>query len=148
MQAELWAVLTAFCWAMGSLLEKSGMRLGGLTPVMGTAIRSFFSLILLSFLSFPFWKEIRQAGLKPLLLIAVGGGLLAGGLGLLCLYSALKSGQLSIVMTIAFCLTPVIGAVLGVLVLGERLAPLQAVGIVLCIAGAAMSVLFRSPQPG
>jgi transporter family protein len=148
MQAELWAVLTALCWAVGSLLEKSGIRIGGFTPVMGTVIRTFFSLILLSAISFPFWKEIRQAGPKPILLIAVGGGLLAGGLGLLCLYSALRGGHMSIVMTIAFCLTPVVGALLGVLVLGEKLAPMQAVGIVLCIVGAAMSVLFRSPQPG
>lgn len=145
MQAELWAVLTALCWAVGSLLEKSGLRAGGFTPVMGTAIRTFFSLLLLSAISLPYWKEIRQAGPKPVLLIALGGGILAGGLGLLCLYTGLRSGQLSLVMTIAFCLTPVIGALLGMMVLGERLAPLQAVGIALCIGGAAMAVLFRSP---
>jgi drug/metabolite transporter (DMT)-like permease len=47
-------------------------------------------------------------------------------------------------MTIAFCLAPVIGAVLGYLFLNERLSPVQIAGIALCITGAAMTVYFRS----
>jgi len=144
MQPEFYAVLTALCWALGSLLEKTGVRLGNLTPVMGTAIRTFFSLLLLAVLSRPFWGELRTAGAKPILMVAAGGGILAGGLGIVFLYTGLKHGQLSVVMTIAFCLAPVLGAVLGLLVLKEKLAPLQLMGIVLCITGAAMTVYFRS----
>ena len=143
MQPEFYAVLTAVCWAAGSLLEKTGVRLGNLTPVMGTAIRTFFSLLLLALLSRPFWGELRTAGVKPVLLVAAGGGILAGGLGIVFLYTGLKHGQLSVVMTIAFCLAPVLGAVLGLLVLKEKLAPLQLMGIVLCITGAAMTVYFK-----
>ncbi|MBN2587882.1 MAG: EamA family transporter [Candidatus Fermentibacteraceae bacterium] len=143
MQAEFYALLTAVCWSVGSLMEKTGVRLGNLTPVMGTTLRTFFSLLLLAMLSGPYWGEIKQAGTRPLLLVAAGGGILAGGLGIIFLYTGLKHGQLSSVMTIAFCLTPVLGVILGVLVLREKLNPVQLAGILLCIAGASMTVLFK-----
>lgn len=145
MRAEFWAVLTAFCWGVGSLLEKRGVKLGGLTPVMGTVIRTAFSLVLLLGLSYPFWPQVRTAGFKSITMIAFGGGVLAGGLGLICLYSGLKFGQLSTVMTIAFCLAPVFGIVLGWAVLHERLAPLQWLGVLLCVAGAALVTYFNKP---
>lgn len=144
MKAELWALLTAVCWAVGSLLEKKGVKLGNFTPVMGTAIRTFFSLVILAALSAPYWQQIKPAGIKPVVLIAAGGGLLAGALGVIFLYSGLKSGNISTVMTISFCLTPVIGTILGLVVLHEKLAPLQLAGIGLCVAGAAMTVFFKS----
>ena len=72
MRAEYWAVLTAVCWAFGSLLEKRGVKLGHLSPVMGTTIRTFFSLLILTFLSFPFWHQVKTAGVKSVSLIAVG----------------------------------------------------------------------------
>ena len=146
MQAEYYAVLTAICWATGSLLEKSGIKMGNLTPVMGTAVRTFFTLILVAVLSRPYWGELRAAGAKPILLIAVGGGVLSGGLGILFLYTGLKHGHISSVMTIAFCLAPVLGVILGFLVLKEKLTPMQIAGIVLCITGAVMTVYFKNPQ--
>jgi len=127
-------------------MEKTGVKLGNFTPVMGTAIRTVFSLMLLTFLSYPYWGELRSAGAKPVILIAAGGGVLAGGLGILFLYTGLKHGQISSVMTIAFCLAPVLGVILGVLVLKEKLSPLQIAGIVLCVTGAAMTVFFKQPE--
>ncbi len=143
MQPEAYAALTAICWAAGSLMEKTGVRIGGLTPVAGTAVRTLFSLLFLAILSRPYWSELRQAGARSIILIAAGGGILAGGLGLVFLYTGLKHGQLSSVMTIAFCLTPVLGVILGVLVLREKLTALQLAGILLCITGAVMTVYFR-----
>ena len=146
MQAELYALLAAICWAVGSLIEKTGIGLGNIAPVMGTAIRTLFSLMLLAFLSYPYWGELKSAGVKPIIFIAMGGGVLAGGLGIMFFYTGMKHGHLSSVMTIAFCLAPVLGVILGVLVLKEKLSPLQLAGIVLCITGAAMTVYFRHPQ--
>ena len=143
MRSEVWALMTAACWAVGSLLEKRGVKIGGLSPVMGTAIRTAFSLILLSFLSFPFWHQLRTAGPKSISLIAIGGGLLSGCLGIIFLYTGLKNGSLSTVMTLAFCFAPVLGAVLGYFFLNERLSPIQVTGIALCVVGAAMTVYFR-----
>ena len=143
MRAEIWAVLTALCWGVGSLLEKQGVKLGKLTPVMGSTIRTAFSLVLLLGLSFPFWSQVKSAGAKSITLIAVGGGALAGGLGLVFLYSGLKAGNLTTVMPIAFALTPVVGAILGYAVLHEKVSWPQGVGILLCVAGVLMVTCFR-----
>ena len=143
MRAEIWAALTALCWGVGSLLEKKGVRIGGLTPVMGTAIRTAFSLLFLLAVSTAFWGELKTAGVKSVSLIAIGGGLLAGGLGLIFLYTGLKTGQLSTVMTIAFCLAPVVGAILGFVFLDEKLRAVQILGIALCVAGASLVTYFR-----
>jgi transporter family protein len=142
-RAEFWAVLTAICWAVGSFLEKRGVKLGDLSPIMGTAIRTAFSLLLLLFLSYPFWGQLKQAGTKSISLIAIGGGLLSGCLGIIFLYAGLKSGHISTVMTLAFCLAPVLGTVIGYLVLNEKLSPIQLLGIFLCVTGAALTVLFK-----
>lgn len=143
MRAEIWAVLTACCWGFGSLLEKKGVKIGGLTPVMGTAVRTIFSLLFLLAASSPFWGQVKTAGVKSITLIAVGGGFFAGGLGLICLYTGLKTGNLSTVMAVAFCLAPVIGAILGFLFLEEKLKAVQILGIALCVTGAAMVTYFK-----
>jgi len=143
MRGEMWAVLTALCWGIGSLLEKRGVKMGDLTPVVGTLIRTVFSLLFLLIVSFQYWSEIKTAGVKSISLIAVGGGLLAGGLGIVSLYTGLKTGNLSTVMTIAFCLAPVVTTLLGYFVLSEKLSPMQLIGIVLCITGAAMVTFFK-----
>jgi uncharacterized membrane protein len=143
MRAEIWAVMTAVCWGAGSLLEKKGVKLGGLHPVMGTTIRTVFSMMMLAVVSYPYWGQVRKAGATSISLIAVGGGVIAGGLGIIFLYTGLKSGNLSTVMTVAFCLAPVIGAVLGWAFLHERLSLVQLVGVVLCVSGAALVTLNR-----
>jgi len=143
MKPEGWAILTALCWGVGSLLEKRGVKIGGLAPAVGTLLRTGFSFLLLLAITLPFWSQIKTAGFKSILLIAIGGGVLAGGLGIVFLYSGLKTGNLSTVMTIAFCLTPVIGAALGILVLQEKLNLLQLLGIVLCITGSVLVIYFK-----
>jgi uncharacterized membrane protein len=143
MRSEFWAILTAVCWATGSVLEKKGVKLGDFTPVMGTTIRTFVSLLLLLIISYPFFGQVKSAEAKPILLIALGGGLIAGCAGITFLYTALKSGEISIVLTIAFCLTPVVGALLGYFFLEERLKAVQLVGISLCIFGASLVTYFR-----
>jgi transporter family protein len=143
MRAEIWAVLTAVCWGVGSLLEKRGVKVGELTPVMGTVIRTAFALVFLLALSYPYWGQVKTAGAKSIGLIAVGGGLLAGGLGIIFLYTGLKTGNLATVMAIAFCLAPVIGTVFGYFFLHEKLSFVQLFGIALCVAGATMVTYFK-----
>ena len=143
MRAEYWAILTAICWATGALFEKQGVKLGELSPVMGTTIRTTASFLFLLIISYPFWHQVKTAGTTSLSMVAIGGGIVAGGLGILFLYTGLKTGQLSTVLTVAFCLTPVFGAVLGALVLKEALSAIQLVGIDLCISGATLVSYFR-----
>lgn len=148
MRAEVWAILTALCWGFGSLLEKRGVKIGHLSPAMGAAIRTAISLVLLVILAFAGSRSLtalRSAGFKSIFLIALGGGIIAGGLGLICLYTGLKHGRLSTVMTIAFCLAPVVGIALGRFVLHEKLSPPQLIGMTLCVVGAALTTLFKAP---
>ena len=139
----MWAVMTAVCWGVGSAMEKKGFKVGGLSPVMGTTLRTAVSLLLLAVVSYPYWSEVKKAGATSLSLIAVGGGVVSGALGIMCLYTALKSGSLSVVMALAFCLAPVVGLILGYLFLHERVSAIQLVGVVLCISGAALVTLYR-----
>jgi transporter family protein len=84
-----------------------------------------------------------MAGIKSISLIAIGGGVLSGGLGIVFLYTGLKAGNLSTVMTIAFCLAPVISTALGYFVLHEKLTSVQIIGIVLCVTGAALVTYYK-----
>ncbi len=144
MRAELWAVMTAVCWAGGSYFEKRGMRLGGFAPIMGTTIRTATSVLVLLIVSRPYWPQVKASGLGPLLMVVLGGGVVAGTMGIAFFYNAISAGNLSVVLPIAFCLTPVLGVVIGLLFLGERLAPLQGIGILLTVAGATMAVYYKA----
>ena len=144
MRAELWAVLTAICWAGGAFFEKKGVRLGGFAPVMGTTLRTATSVVLLLLLSRPYWGQLRTAGTQPILMVVLGGGVVAGAMGILFFYKALAGGNLSVVLPIAFCLTPVLGVVIGVLVAREQVTVLQCVGVLLAVAGATLTVWFKA----
>ncbi len=143
MKAEYWAILTALCWAFGSFFEKKGVKLGGLSPVLGAAIRTAISVIALGLLSMPFWRQIKIAGPRPIAMVAISGGIFSGTLGIWFLYKSLSGGNLSIVMPIAFCLTPVIGSILGLIFMKEKLHFLQALGILMTVLGATLTVYFR-----
>ncbi|HPQ39029.1 MAG TPA: EamA family transporter [bacterium] len=143
MTAEFWAILTGMCWAFGSFFEKKGVALGHLSPVMGACLRTAVSLLILGVISFPYWHQVKSAGFKPLTMVIIGGGVCSGALGILFLYQALNAGKLSIVMPLAFCLSPVIGVILGTLFFQERLTLPQTVGIALTVAGATMTAYFR-----
>ena len=143
MRPEYYAVLTSICWAFGSYLEKKGVKAGNFTPAMGVTIRTFFSLLFLSILSYPYWGELKTAGTKPILYIVFGGGLIAGCLGITFLYSGLKEGNMATILAIAFCLTPLLGAIIGYFFLKEDISKIQLLGIILCVTGAAITVFNR-----
>ena len=144
MRPEYWAVLTALFWGVGSFFEKKGVKLGGLSPVMGATIRTVTSMVLFTAISFPFWGQFARAARErpaSIAMIAVGGGVGAGLLGLLCFYKGFATGELSKVMAIAFCLTPVIGALLGMSFLGDRATAMKIAGIALAVTGTALVTL-------
>ena len=77
------------------------------------------------------------AGPKALGYMIVGGGLVAGALGMLCSYTAIKSAPLSQVMPIAFT-APLFGALMGVAFSGEPLSPKLILGALLTVGGIAL----------
>ncbi len=135
MKPVFYAILTAVCWSVGGLFEKKGLRLGNLSPVMGITVRTAAALVVLAVASFPGWGTIAAAGIKPLLYLVLGGGVLAGSLGMLSFYTGIATGELSRVIPVAFGLTPLLGFLLGVFVLKEPATGSKLLGVVLTSIG-------------
>ncbi|HSQ18210.1 MAG TPA: EamA family transporter [Anaerolineales bacterium] len=131
---QILALLTAAAWGIGGYFEKKGLHLGGLTPQMGITIRTGVALIVLGIISFPQWKTLAQAGTKSLLLMVIGGGVVAGSIGMLCYYAAIKGAPLNRVMPIAFT-SPLFGALMGIILGGDPLTLKTGIGMLLTIAG-------------
>ena len=134
MKPQLLALFTAIAWGVGGYFEKKGLHLGGLSPQMGITIRTAVALVILGIVSFPQWRTLPQAGPKAILMMVIGGGIVAGAIGMLCFYAALKGAPLNRVMPIAFT-SPLFGALMGILIGGEPLTWKIAIGTVLTIAG-------------
>jgi transporter family protein len=140
MKPEFFALLTAICWGVGGYFEKKGLNLGNLSPTMGITIRTATALIILAVASYPQWKTLPQAGPKALLYMIIGGGVVAGAVGMLCFYTALKGAPLTRVMPIAFT-SPLFGALMGILLAGEPLTLKTVLGTLLTIGGIVLLTL-------
>jgi transporter family protein len=134
MKPQLFALLTAMAWGIGGYFEKKGLHMGNLSPQMGITIRTAVALLVLGVVSYPQWKTLPQAGGKALLMMVIGGGVVAGSVGMLCFYTALKGAPLSQVMPIAFT-SPLFGALMGVLLAGEPLTWKTVVGMLMTVGG-------------
>ena len=64
----------------------------------------------------------------------IGGGIVAGAMGMLCFYIALKGASLGKVMPIAFT-SPLFGALMGMMFGGESLTFKSALGICMTVGG-------------
>jgi transporter family protein len=141
MKAEIFAMMTAIFWGVGSFFEKKGLHTSGISPQVGILIRTGTAVILLAVISYPHWHQIREMEVTPLVYMVVGGGILAGTLGMLFFYKALSTGELSRVLPIAFT-SPVYGAIMGIIILGEEASPSKIVGITLSFLGVAILTFF------
>ena len=137
MSAQLYAILAAMAWGIGGYFEKKGLHLGQLSPQMGITIRTAVAVVILGLVSFPQWKTAAQAGPKALALLVLGGGVVAGSVGMLCFYAAIKGAPLGRVMPIAFT-SPLFGAAMGVLLGGEPLTWKTILGTLLTVGGIAV----------
>lgn len=134
MRPIIFAILTSMAWGIGGYFEKKGLHLGNLSPQLGITIRTAVALLILGAVSFPEWKGIGNAGPKALLYMIIGGGVVAGSVGMLCFYLAIKGAPLSTVMPIAFT-SPFFGALMGIVYGGEPLELKTIIGMTLTISG-------------
>lgn len=134
MKPQIFALLTAMAWGIGGYFEKKGLHLGNLSPQVGITIRTLTALLILGAVSFPQWKAIPQAGSKALLYMVIGGGVVAGAVGMLCFYTAIKGAPLTRVMPIAFT-SPLFGALMGVIFSGEPVTLKLVLGTLLTVGG-------------
>ena len=140
LRPEVFAILTAIMWGVGGYFEKKGLHLGNLSPQMGITIRTATALIILAIVSFPQWKTLPQAGSKALIYMIIGGGVVAGAMGMLCFYTALKGAPLGRVMPIAFT-SPLFGALMGILFAGEPISAKTIMGTLMTIGGIVLLTL-------
>lgn len=134
MKPQFLALLTALAWGIGGYFEKKGLHLGQLSPQVGITIRTAVALVVLAMVSFPQWKTVPQAGTRALTYMVVGGGVVAGSVGMLCFYAAIKGAPLSRVMPIAFT-SPLFGALMGIIFGGEPLTTKTILGMLLTVGG-------------
>ncbi len=134
MKPQLFALLTAIAWGVGGYFEKKGLHLGNLSPQLGITIRTAVAFVVLGAVSFSEWRNLPQAGSKALLYMVIGGGVVAGAVGMLCFYTALKGAPLTKVMPIAFT-SPLFGALMGLAYGDEPFSVKTVLGMVLTIGG-------------
>jgi bacterial/archaeal transporter family protein len=140
MKPEIFALLTAIAWGVGGYFEKKGLALGNLSPQLGITIRTAVAFLILGTVSFTEWKLLPQAGTKALLYMVIGGGVVAGAVGMLCFYTALKGAPLGRVMPIAFT-SPLFGALMGLIMGTEGLTLKTGAGMALTIGGIVLLTL-------
>ncbi|MBN1353999.1 MAG: EamA family transporter [Candidatus Omnitrophica bacterium] len=133
MEIAILLILTAILWGATPVLEKIG--LGKTDPLTGVSIRSFavtIALVLYITLTGRI-KQIFNADFKTIVIFSATG-IIAGLLGMITYFAALKKANTSQVVPIA-ATYPLITAILSVLILGERVTPLRLIGTILIIAG-------------
>lgn len=132
---QLWAVLAAVFAAMTALLAKTGVE--GLNPDFATMIRTYIIAVLTTsiVLATGAWRNPGPILGKPLVFLTLSG--LATGASWLCYFRALKLGDASRVAPIDKLSVPLV-AIFAVLLLGERLSPLNTLGVVLITVGAVL----------
>jgi len=111
---EYVALLTGICWGIGSFFGKRGMKKASITPFVGITLRTATSSIILLVTIFSFGPSLLDSHLltelhwiltnklEQFFLILLFEGILAGFLGMLLYYIAIKKGELSLVMPLAF----------------------------------------------
>lgn len=134
MSPEIMALFTAAFWGIGGFFEKKGLVLGNLPPLAGIFIRTAVAAVVLGIAAHRKFPALKQAGWKSITLLVVFGGIMAGSLGMLFFYKAIKTGELSRVMPIAFT-SPLFGAAAAIIFAGEAITLKKILGIVLTISG-------------
>lgn len=133
MKILLLLLLTAIFWGTTPVIEKIGLSKA--QPLTGVTIRSMAVVIaLFSFLLFSGkLKETLTVDLKTIVVFSVSG-ILAGLLGMITYFAALKAGATSEIVPIA-ATYPLVTAILSVLILGEQITLFRVIGTILIVIG-------------
>lgn len=144
----LFAILAGIAWGLGGYFEKAGLRELGLPPIAGITLRTLVALIVLGLVSIPAWKSASfDSNIPAWLMIVIGGGIVAGSLGMWSFYSALStSDNLGVTLAIAFALSPVAGTAIG-LVRGDQPMDIRlALGMCAIVLGIVLVQTARTPH--
>jgi drug/metabolite transporter (DMT)-like permease len=141
------AVLAGIAWGIGGYVEKAGLRESGLAPIVGITLRSAVALAVLGLLSLPAWRAASSASWPAWLQIVLGGGLVAGSLGMWSFYVALgRSDNLGVTLAVAFACAPLAGTAIGLVRRDQPFNARIALGILAIAAGIVLIQLGRAPR--
>ncbi len=144
MNAVLLAIGAGLCWGVGELCTRAVLHTGKVGPLTAIAVRSAVALpiIIGAWLIAQRVLKVESepanwtaAGAKPLSLLVLGSGLLAGAAAMILFYSALSLGEISRIKPIAFSIAPASAVLLGWLLLGEPMNARKGVAVALILAG-------------
>lgn len=131
------AVLSALIWGMAPIFEKVGLN-SKIDPYLGVVVRTlpiaFIGLTGLIFMGRI--DSLFQVDMKSAAFVIIGG-LIAGFIGQIVFYTALKSGEASVVVPVA-ATYPLVALVISILFLGEAVTWQKVTGIGLVVAGVVM----------
>ena len=132
-QVFILLIITIILWGSTPIIEKMGLQTT--EPFRGLVIRSLFVAFVLISVCFVAgkWSEVLDTPLKDKVLFSFSG-LLAGLLGMLTYFLALKIIPVSKAVPIAASY-PFVAAILGVVILGENITLLRVMGTLFIIAG-------------
>lgn len=131
------AILSALIWGMAPIFEKLGLN-SKIDPYLGVVVRTlpiaFIGLTGLIFMGRI--DSLFQVDMKSAAFVIIGG-LIAGFIGQIVFYTALKSGEASVVVPVA-ATYPLVALVISILFLGEAVTWQKVTGIGLVVAGVVM----------
>jgi transporter family protein len=133
----LFAACAGILWGLGGYFEKTGLKLLGIPPIAGITLRTAVAVVVLSLLSIPVWRSVTiQPNPSAWIMMIVGGGIVAGSLGMWSFYTSLSTTEnLGVTLAVAFALSPLTGTVVG-LVRGDQPMNLKlALGLTAIVAG-------------
>ncbi len=133
-KAFIFSILTAIIWGLAPAFEKIGLR-GKLDPYVGVVLRTLPIAFLgvAGLVALGKTRALEMVDAKSVIYVMIGG-FLAGFLGQITFYHALKSGEASMVVPLA-AIYPLFALFVSVLFLGEAFTWYKLAGIVLIIAG-------------
>ena len=142
----MYAVLAGIAWGVGGYFEKVSLHALGISPILGITIRTLIALVVLGTLSIPEWKSISNSSdIKMWIMLIIGGGVIAGSLGMWSFYSALSTSQnLGLTLAVAFAFSPIAGTLTGLIRGDQHMDWKIAFGLIAIIIGIVFIQLART----
>jgi transporter family protein len=152
--ALMFCLVTVIAWGLGSVLDKILVGERGLSPWTAVVLRMILATTIISVYAFATGSmaEIRTMAQMPpaqlwtLIGALAGTALLGSFVGQLSYYYALQSADASRVVPITSTY-PLVGALLAVAFLGERLTGPKVLGAVCIVIGIILLSGALNPQP-
>lgn len=157
MRAMLLAVGAGLCWGVGEVCTRAVLHTHKVGPMTAVALRSLIALPLIVGAWLIAWRVLHvpsepdqwaRMGGANWARLALGSGVVAGGMAMVLFYWALSVGEVSRVKPIAFGVAPAAGVLLGALFLGEALTARKLLGVALIILGVVAIGLTPSKREG